>query len=91
MSAYKTVAELLEDPARWAKCPGKTTECVGTAIGYVYVTQEAIADAKLKFLAAAGLPTDGDFMDKSLRIFEWNDAPERTHAEVLDAVRRAQI
>lgn len=87
----KTVVELLAIPKRWAKNPGPRCDCVATAIGWIYPHYSQQQKAKVRFLEAVGLSTDGDGVDLSTRIYDWNDAPARTHAEVLAACRKAGI
>lgn len=92
----KTVAELLADPARWTKGdsardhrghgvasihPDACCFCVLGAMSRIYeIGTRAYNDAKHRLGLVA-----------SFGFASWNDAPERTHAEVLEAVRRAGI
>lgn len=92
----KTVYEILEDPKRWGQKsavdqPG--CECVSTAIGRLSHTYEAGEEMQRKFLATVGVmvPACASPTDLMTSIWSWNDAPERTHAEVLAAVRKAGI
>jgi hypothetical protein len=87
----KTVAELLESPERWIK--GSMYDnfswpkqfCLYGAICHIYGPQK-----------------EGEYCDKirtvlaetpraSISLVQFNDAPERTHSEVLEAVRKAGI
>lgn len=94
---YSTVAELLESPERW--CQGMNAQnaagqyalvrshdacrwCLRGAVALIYGDEMNVAWAKLK--EAIGV-APGD------SLIPWNDAPERTHAEVLAAVRKAGI
>lgn len=91
----KTVEELLASKRRWfgGTRPGGMSRncwCVDTAIDHVYRGGQRTAASKA-FLKAAGLRASGDSYSRSVRIWQWNDAPERTHAEVLAAVRKAGI
>lgn len=82
----------ISDPAKWGK------GVRGTMAGYRSVdtccAAEAIGDAResdtslevaLSFLRQAIVGERND----SLSIVRWNDAPERTHADVLAAFDRA--
>jgi len=96
----RTVAELLEDPARWTRgvfaktpegyacnsdCPEAACWCLSGAINRVHGGSEArYYESHKKLKAALGLGLSCD-------ITYWNDDVNRTHAEVLDAVRRAGI
>lgn len=104
MSEYKpieactSVAELLADPARWTKDYSAVDDrgfmvepddevacafCICGAIQRVYGHDgyDANYEKIRKSLSAPGRRLVATF----------NDAPERTHAEVLEAVRRAGI
>lgn len=92
----KTVFDVLEDPARWAKGVGVATDgcyCIDTAICFVQESYEDGKEKQRKLLEVVGVtvPQVADSIDWTVAVWDWNDAPERTHAEVLDAVRRAQI
>ena len=94
---YSTVAELLADPARWTQGHAARKEdghpvgardaracrwCLLGAIEFVYIwpdTDDAMSRAAREAHAAGGL------------LSNWNDAPGRTHAEVVDICRRASI
>lgn len=94
VSECKTVAELLEDPARWTKGSGARD---GSGRPVVCNAKEAVTWC---ILGGAG-KIHGDLtcevraalqdVTKAFYISDWNDAPERTHAEVLAAVREAGI
>jgi hypothetical protein len=105
MSEYKpieactSVAELLADPERWTKGKAARNEngkrvkltshkaqcwCVSGAIGRIYANVWDKKRSLERLAAAAGVP-------HRHFIAGWNDAPERTHAEVLEAVRKAGI
>ncbi len=98
MSPFKTVAELLEDPKRW--CQGHSAAlsdgsptfsqddqavawCVAGAIWVVYGAREKMPGrdetAFTALFRVIGVTSPGSFNDT------------HTHAEVLDAVRRAGI
>lgn len=99
MAKYSTVAELLEDESRWCQmalardeegigCDPESDEasswCAIGAIVHVYGRDDAYfwSWGKLR----ESLRRDG-FCD----IVDFNNAPKRTHAEVLAAVRKAGI
>lgn len=102
----ETVAELLADPARWTKfemardsngeechekSPLATCFCVEGACIRIYGNGDRnmlyeewpSVKAEMKLKNSLGI--------KYGNIARWNDAPERTHAEVLEAVKRAGI
>lgn len=96
MSQYKTVAELLEAPERWTqgtysksesgdsvypRNPAAVCWCLLGAIDEVY----DVGDPRKKAYEAMQKTID------KCMLTMWNDAPERTHAEVLAAVRKAGI
>jgi Fe-S-cluster formation regulator IscX/YfhJ len=100
ISECKTVAELLESPERWkqgnawgakdkqfaATREEATCFCVIGAIAYIYgdeygsVTMKCF-DMRKKLELIVGTHA----------IVNWNDDPNRTHTEVLEAVRKAGI
>jgi hypothetical protein len=97
----KTVAELLESPERWTK--GKawgtangqhamgrdeaTCFCVIGAIAYIYGDCPEGTVGKRSLLMRKKV----EFEANTCYLASWNDAPERTHEEVLDVVRKAGI
>ncbi len=94
MSDKPTVAGLLARPELWGQCGNKNnsenSNCIQTAISRVYGYGDETEEAIRKFCECVGIPkNDGVYMFKD--IWDWNDAPERTHAEVLEAVRKAGI
>jgi hypothetical protein len=102
----RTVEELLSDPARWNHDGGwamdaiglptyytdrqATCFCVDGAIRRIYGGGDDLAaeNAWYKFVEVAGIDIAARGGEE---VWEWNDAPERTHAEVLEAVKRAGI
>lgn len=90
IKACRTVADLLADHRRWGKkTPWKPLASLRAAT--VFDVMDAIeliypaygqTEARRKLRLAAGIKGT---------LTSWNDAPERTHAEVLEAVRRAGI
>jgi hypothetical protein len=99
ISECRTVYELLESPERWHKgnytnvadtlhtginSPEATCFCILGAIRKVYkLTRDSNEYAAI--LKASLELAHYEYLH------EWNDAPERTHAEVLEAVRKAGI
>lgn len=90
-----TILELLSDPARWTKgyyardargnlqgvhSPAACSWCLLGAAMKCYPTDHDLAVAKLKGMMGYGIP-----------LHSWNDAPGRTHAEVLELVRKAGV
>lgn len=101
---HTTVASLLATPDRW--CQGNralTEDCRGVddchpaacrwcllgAIGRVYEGAAAYAAAVDK--VAAVLPENSAAGCNGARCWLWNDASERTHADVIAAVTAAGI
>jgi hypothetical protein len=100
ISECKTVAELLESPERWAQGffafnqDGDTRSprsdeackwCVFGAIKRIYSgSAEDEAFYKLNDIIHESDP-------RFILMVNWNDDPKRTHAEVLEAVRKAGI
>jgi hypothetical protein len=91
-----TARELLADPVRWCQgaiardAAGKSSEtwnpravawCVLGAVRKVYPQGLAEFQRLAKTLAARGFDS----------VSEWNDAPERTHAEVLALLEEVQL
>ena len=85
---------LVATPSQWWQYRGHrgveaSRSCAGLALaaaeGY---PDRHCPDAWLTLASAAGLG-DLDLGDVSEAIYDWNDAPERTHAEVLAAFDRA--
>ncbi len=83
-----TVAELLEDPRRWCqdnsaldsigdwtevKCPYAVRWCLIGAIKRIYSSPQPIFERVKKFLG--------------MTIAEYNDNPERKHAQVLEVAK----
>ena len=78
----KKARELLSDPAHWKK-QGSNTLHVENATSFCSwhaVCRVATVDAALK--ARHSILSTLGFVSFS-HLFDWNDAPERTHAEVL--------
>lgn len=80
----------IADPAKWGKggrCDGRgmDTFCAAEAIEEAYAPGWLLhrSEAFRKLHQAAGLP------QSSGSLVDWNDAPERTHAEVLAAFDKA--
>lgn len=91
INACRTVADLLADPGRWGKqTPWKRDIRkakpllfdVMDAIEFIYVYDSDQVIARRALRIAAGVKGT---------LTKWNDAPERTHKEVLDAVKKAGI
>jgi hypothetical protein len=96
----KTVYELLESPERWMKGaysnreviaqtdgvndPDATCFCIQGAIRKIYTVRSD--NNRYVTKVKNTLP-----LHHYEYLHEWNDAPERTHAEVLEAVRKAGI
>jgi hypothetical protein len=94
-----TVAELLSDPARWTQgyyardakgaLVGPASQravcwCLLGAIVRVYGRRGHSSCLVASLREALNLPPD-------VTLTNWNDAPARTHAEVLDLCRRAGV
>lgn len=76
------VPELREGIPELGDCAWTAIDVVAHRYGTTYGTDPATA-----YLVAQ---IGGDTEDKPhVRVFKWNDAPERTHAEVLAAFDRA--
>lgn len=106
MSEYKpidecrTVEELLSDPARWTQGAfARHADGIPDSPSAVFATCWCIAGAIAK-VYSRGKMDGGSYHEMRLKMLEvtdteglaeFNDAPERTHAEVLEAVRRAGI
>ena len=75
---------LIADPARWGKvapdriCLAAGSDCPLTALAHA-ASNEVHYEAKRAFIEAIGTGWIG----------AWNDAPERTHTDVLAAFDRA--
>jgi hypothetical protein len=96
----KTVYELLESPERWMKGAYSNREVIAQTDGVN--NPEATCFCILGAIRKVyNLTRDSnEYAEKvknTLQLYhweylhEWNDAPERTHAEVLEAVRKAGI
>lgn len=95
-SALTAAKALILDPDKWVNManPFRYDEnkkplnfCVGTALAKVAGEHYATyMDARRKFCQAASINNPADSLEP---IFRWNDAPERTHEEVLAAFDRA--
>lgn len=102
----QTVEELLADPERWARFesayddygnavspqnPRACMFCLYGALQRIYGDEFkqpfCQAEAKLK----GALATVATSVFGGVNYPAWQDAPERTHAEVLEAVRKAGI
>lgn len=90
---------LIDTPDKWVQVGGQhvgtdeCAHCAGNAIAaacgwqgddYAHKMKAARALADAAEIDAAAVRAD-----LMLAIYRWNDAPERTHAEVLDAFDRA--
>jgi hypothetical protein len=96
----KTVAELLESPERWIKGKAWSNSsgqfaidrtdaacfCAIGAIAYIYGDEYGTCNGRCLEQRKKLEPIIG-----TSALAEWNDAPERTHAEVLNVVRQAGI
>lgn len=86
VEVLRAARELLSEPERWTKglfcrvVDGWHCCCVMGA--FVAVCPTDIAFHCSLFRRAAGVPDE-------MPLSEWNDAPERTHAEVLAAFDKA--
>jgi len=100
------VHELLKDPARWCKgeyardakgervSPLSSSACQWCLLGAVRKEWPSVSDecrAKEKIRAALCIANFSLAAIIAQTVFDWNDAPERTHAEVLEVVRKAGI
>lgn len=94
---YKTVRGLLADKSRWCKFAedkinkdGTISYCILGAIQRTGNTNEVarrrIADAIRKFF-----PRASSHYDPTNIIIDFNDAPRRTHAQVLKVLKEAKI
>jgi len=96
MNNFKTVAELIESPNRWTQrasartilgdpCdpnhPDAVSFCLIGAVQHVYPDYASRSDAYTKLAPVVGIGA----------ISAFNDNPKRTHAEILDVVRKANI
>ena len=75
----------IEEPGKWGKGPKELEPhgdklCIGQAITLVAMTGALSFEARQVFLKC---------IDEGMTIPMWNDAPERTHMEVLAAFDRA--
>ncbi len=105
MKKFKTVEELLEDPARWIKATGAVTAegkavsvdhkdacafCLVGALSKVYGHGYDLQLAKEKVRAAISRRLDDVRLPYS-KIIYWNDDPATTHADVMEVVREAHV
>lgn len=97
MQEFKTVQELLAVEERWAQgghvfdsdgfavpsinSPRASRFCLLGAVYKVYPTSSACLVALAKLEEVSG----------EAKLGLWNDAPERTHAEVLELVTKANV
>lgn len=80
-SALVAARKLIESPADW-----NHRNCAQTAIS---ASCGECRDAAALDVFCEAIGIEGEGRGKSYRIWNWNDAPERTHAEVLAAFDRA--
>lgn len=80
----RAARKLVEDPALWARGTGYDgcALCVSMAISEA-AKVSGVCSADFIFARAIGVK------DETAGVYAWNDAPERTHAEVLEAFDRA--
>jgi hypothetical protein len=78
---------LIDTPEKWFHAPGDRGHCAAVAIWCTTPARSSMAPgipaAQEALLAAVGLTGGAE------EIYEWNDAPGRSHAEVLAAFDRA--
>ena len=94
-------SELLEDPGAWCQeWPAMTAQDIGCpvdvdravkwsidgALNRCTETQEAYDAALLAVCTAIGKPGWG-----ADQLADWNDAPDRTHREVIEVLKRAGL
>lgn len=78
--------ELIELPENWLKGPAKDDQCCALAALHQSLSDVAGDEAQTRFDAARGLLVT---LCGCRLVSAWNDAPERTHAEVIDLFDRA--
>jgi hypothetical protein len=87
---------LVTRPEQWWQCSPRSHQadksnciCVGNAIVKVCIAAHVPIDMPFRIFAEA-IGSDADrFSEICQFIYDWNDAEERTHDEVLDAFDRA--
>lgn len=99
MTIYKDQLEaaysLLEDGSKWRKGSlddGECKYCVGGAVLHVCGVNAWETDNRApaeEFAELAHFPKDASLGQRRYALYNWNDAPERTHAEVLELLRSA--
>ena len=95
VETLRAARALVDTPEKWWQKNGHnhdkdrhTCTCVGLALTtpqWDWGFEEEFS-ARRFFSATLGLPPEGDMAQE---VFDWNDAPERTHADVLAAFDKA--
>ena len=94
VSVLLRARKLIEDPARWCRrATSGEAACLGIYIGRAsaqsYFTAECFSAALALVVNAIDRDPTHGALANMLTIGLWNDAPDRTHAEVLAALDRA--
>ena len=87
---YKTVAELFEDPKRWIK-ENMSTDIQGNPTNVNEAVCWCLMGAMLKIYPKYTHAWDAVINELNGKLITWNDAPERTHEEVIALCKKLGI